>query len=579
MVAESNTRPISGKEVAPLLTLPSKRSEARSGLGLLAKGIDEWPTYTELKAVYRTSSLPYYIVQSMAIDQQLTVPMPVFPVSDKEVDSVSSEGYVALLRKLAKDSGIYALASFVTPLIALVLAPFLTRSLSHADYGALTVLNTTIALVAGITQFGLGSAFFRAYSCDYESVQDRRGVLSTVMMLLALGALPTSVAAVFLAPQLSSLLFGSFSYVDAIKIAALVVLLQNMTVPGFSWLRAENKAGFFALLSIANLLVGLGATLMLIGSLHMGIVGAVLATGCGYALVVLCTLPLMLVRAGMRIRRDIAKNVLSFGLPLVSNFISVWVLQLSDRYLLSRFSSLSETASYGVAYTLGGVMSVVVLSPFILAWPSAMFAIAKRRDAVQVFQMVFRWFSLVLLVAAYGLSLISMAVLNLFFPPSYHAAAAIIPIVALSLVFYGIYNIVTVGVSIQRKTWLAAIFTTLSALINIAVNIILIPRYGSMGAAASTLIAYALLAVVAYSVNQRIYYVPFEVGLFLLALSLGLILYIGTSIFVQNRPVHTVEGIYLGTFGFYVGCLMLLGILARHHSKQRDRQVEEVLIS
>jgi len=268
-------------------------------------------------------------------------------------------------------------------------------------------------------------------------------------------------------------------------------------VPGFAWLRAENRAGFFSMLSIANLLVTLSATIVLVGKMQMGIAGALLATGIGSAVVVICTLPLILLRAGVHLRIDIAWGLLAFGVPNVANFVSVWILQLSDRYLLSHLASLDQTASYAVAYSLGGALSVVVIAPFSLAWPTALYAIAKRDDAAHVFRLVFRWYSIALLFAAFALSLVATFMLDLLFPPAYHSAAPIISIIAVSIMFYGIFNIFLVGVSLRRKTWLAVIFTTFAALVNIGCNLILIPRYGSMGAAVSTLIAYALLALVA----------------------------------------------------------------------------------
>ena len=129
----------------------------------------------------------------------------------------------------------------------------------------------------------------------------------------------------------------------------------------------------------------------------MGIAGALIAMIAGYTVVVGCTLPSILLRAGLRLHFEIAWDLLSFGLPLVSNLVAIWFLQLSDRYLLSRFGSLSQTASYTVAYSLGGMLGVVVLSPFSLAWPITMFAVAKREDAVDIFRHLFRWYSIVLL--------------------------------------------------------------------------------------------------------------------------------------------------------------------------------------
>src|SRR5207248_3090802 len=119
-------------------------------------------------------------------------------------------------------------------------------------------------------------------------------------------------------------------------------------------LRAKNSPTTFALLAVGNLLVSLGATIVFVGTLHLGIAGALLATGAGYTLVVCCTLPKILLRVGLRLRFDISRTLLFFGLSVVFSFISIWVLQLSDRYLLSYYASLSQVASYSVAYTLGG---------------------------------------------------------------------------------------------------------------------------------------------------------------------------------------------------------------------------------
>src|SRR5438874_415824 len=80
---------------------------------------------------------------------------------------------ISHIRTLIKSSGIYTLSSLAGPLISLVLMPFLAHRLSSTDYGALAVLNTATILFAGVTQLGLGSAFFRAYSYDYESQSDR----------------------------------------------------------------------------------------------------------------------------------------------------------------------------------------------------------------------------------------------------------------------------------------------------------------------------------------------------------------------------------------------------------------------
>ncbi len=539
--------------------------------------VNEVTTQVDLQAVHKSSlSFSASLVDDVSIDQEATliIPATLAPIGSKAAEfeeGLGMRGYASQLRELVKSSGIYALASLASPLVSLLLAPFLTHNLSYAAYGALAVLNTAIALVAGVTQLGLGSAFFRSYNYDFDSQHDRLGVISTVIILLSLISISVAIAMVIAAPWLATLLFRSSSFSDLVRLAGLVVLLQNLTVPGFAWLRAENRAGFFSALSIANLLITLGATIFLVGVVQMGMAGSVFAIGIGYAVVVVCTLPLMLKRAGVHLRVDIAWGLLTFGAPNVANFVSLWVLQLSDRYLLSHLATLVQTASYAVAYSLGGTLGVLIITPFSLAWPSAMFTIAKREDAPHVFQLVFRWYSIVLLFAVFALSLIATSMLDLLFPLAYHSAAPMISIIAVSIMFYGIYNIFMVGVSIRRKTWLAVVFTSFSALANIVFNLALIPRYGSMGAAVSTLIAYALLALIAYIVNRRIYPIPFEMGMFVTALLIGFALYTGSSFLAQSQETYRAWGISLGALCLYGGCLVFLGKLAAWSQKYRNR--------
>jgi O-antigen/teichoic acid export membrane protein len=482
----------------------------------------------------------------------------------------SSDGEIVVLRRLVKHSGIYALSSMTGPLVSLVLAPFLTHHLSPSSYGTLAIINIAITLFTGITQLGLYSAFFRAYSYDYTDKQDRRGVVATVTSLLLLISIPMAIVVALVAPWLASLLFGQPLFGKSVALAGAVVLLQNLTIPGLAWLRAEGRPWLFSLLSISNLLVTLLANIFLVGVLQWGIAGSIIANGSGFACIVICTFPVIILRAGLKVRLDIAKGLLAFGLPLVLNSISYWVLQLSDRYLLSLFVSLAWTAKYTVAYTLGSALSIVVVSPFTLAWPTALFAIAKRKDAAEVFRLVFRWFSMLLLFAAFGLSLVGVLVLHWFFPAAYQQAAPIIPVVAISLVLYGIYYVFMVGPNITRKTWFAAIFTTIAALVNVAINLVLIPLYGAMGAAISTFIAFIVLAVAAYITNQRLYPLPFEIARLVTALCVGIALYVGSSYLAQSQTLSLTWGIYIAALVLYGGCLTLIGKLPTYRRKTRS---------
>src|SRR5258706_5640419 len=146
--------------------------------------VDDLSTQVSPEAVYDTS-LDTTMFDGLPIDQQDTWIIPVVRDERKtwwlRTQDTEGQGYVSLVRNLVKSSTIYALSSAALPLVSLVLTPFLAHTLSPTEYGALAVLTTVIALTTGVTQFGLGSSFFRAYNYDYESERDRLGVISTVV--------------------------------------------------------------------------------------------------------------------------------------------------------------------------------------------------------------------------------------------------------------------------------------------------------------------------------------------------------------------------------------------------------------
>jgi O-antigen/teichoic acid export membrane protein len=502
-----------------------------------------------------TEIIPGLLFKSSQIQAQTTVPIP--PPTAVEPESLSGH-----LTKLLKSSGVYALASLVNPLVTLILAPFLTRNLSRTDYGILAVVGTLIALVVGLSQLGLSSAFFRAYNYDYETARDRMGVLSTTLTLLICCTIPLTLITFISAGWLADVLLGSASLAGEIQLAALIVLLQNLTVPGLVWMRAENRVRRFTILSIANLLAEFGMTVLLVGVYHLGIAGALFATAFGYALIMLGSLPPVLMQIGKLIPSPkMARELLGFGLPTAFSFAFAWLLQLADRFLLAHMHSLSDAAAYSVAYTLGSALTVVVLAPFSLAWPSTLFRIAKRADARRIFQLIFRWYSLLLLFMAYALTLAGRFVLTVFFPASYSSAATIIPLIALSTMFYGVYNYLTLWMAIRKTIWYATFLIAIAALINIVANLLLIPRWGLQGAALATLIAYALLAVQIYIVNQRTYPIPYEIGFFVLCLSLVIFSYLLGSTVALGHPFWLYWGISCGVLLLCGVALLFLGKL------------------
>jgi O-antigen/teichoic acid export membrane protein len=472
--------------------------------------------------------------------------------------------YLSLALEMVKNSGIYAIAAMMSPLVSLILTPFLTRNLSVNDYGALTTLYTIVDLISTITQLGLSPAFFRAYNKDYETPQDRAGVLANTIAMLSVFTIPAAIGMIFIAPLLSDLFLRNPHYGGSVALTCVVIVAENLSMPASAWFRAEKRTIPYTGLSVTSTLLVLGTNLVLVGAFHMGLTGALLAKGAGYAIYIVVTYPLIFLRlfnqSGFKPRFDIMKSMLAFGIPTVFGDIASWVLQVSDSWLLTLIGGgLSESGTYRAAYVLGGVLSPVLLAPWGLAWGPIMYSVSKRDDAPRIYSLVFRWWSSVLLFGAFGLSLVSIIVLDLFYPPSYKVGESIIPLITMATMLQGIWYMFMIGVNLRRKTILEFVYMLIASGSNLILNLFLIPRYGDMGAAVSTLISYIILATVSYIVNQRIYPINYEIGTFLLKLFIGLGLYIGGRFLASGQPPMISWSIIILTLLLYAIILLAIG--------------------
>lgn len=431
-----------------------------------------------------------------------------------------------LLRTLLHDSGIYALVACLSPLLSLILTPLLTHTLSHADYGVLTVLNVTLVFFSGLTQCGLCAAFTHVYNSDYHaSPLDQQRAFATLLRLLGVGSLVIAALLYLGAVPMAFLLFHDNAYAPDIRLVALLLLLQNIGMPGLTWLRLRGRVALFAVLTGLSVVCNLCLTLMLVAFWHLGCAGA-LWSGIGSALVpIIGTAPLVVPLVRARFQLTLAYDLLAFGVSTLPGLLSVWMLQLVDRYFLLATGSLSLTASYSVAYTLGNVAAPLVIAPFALAWYSILHALARNARAQELFRQIFRYYSALLLFTACVVATGAHLLLRWWFPPTYAILAPIIPFIAFSNVWYGLFDLFSVGIHVRGKIWYSVIYLPAAACLNLLLNFLLIPSYGALGAALATLLSYFALTVMTYLVNQSVYAIAFELDRFAVALVLGIVCY------------------------------------------------------
>jgi len=221
------------------------------------------------------------------------------------------------------------------------------------------------------------------------------------------------------------------------------------------------------------------------------------------------------------------KKMLVYAMPLIPVSLGLFSMHFSDRFFIQRYLDMNEVGIYSLGYKFGMIISVLVAAPIFSIWNTQRFEIAKQDDAASVYARVFTWFVVALIIPALGISLFIDEAMYFMADSLYQGAAVIVPIIVLGYVAYGISSFFTLGNMITGNTKIIALVQVSAAVINILLNVLLIPRFGIMGAAVSTLASFTCLALMNFLASQREFCVRYEYGrlitIFLLSFTLFLI--------------------------------------------------------
>jgi O-antigen/teichoic acid export membrane protein len=429
------------------------------------------------------------------------------------------------LKKLFTHSSIYGLGNILGKVTGFLLIPFYTHYLHPTQYGRLELLDLSLSFM-GLMLGALATAPLLRFYYHFENDRMKKRVFSTALLTAFTAALPLAFAGLHFAPQLSILLLKSAAYAGYLKVISLSFLLTCMGTVAWEYLIARQRATLIVSLKLPLLALALFLNIYLVAFAHLGVLG-VLYSGLITNFVGVCiVVSLMLKEVGLGFDLGILKTCVAFGFPLIFSNLGAFALNFSDRFFLQYFSTTSVVGTYSLGYKFGFMVSFLVIQPFALIWSSEIYLIDKRTDGRSVFSKLANHFCLTLVVVALGLSVLSKEVITILADPSFRAASAVIPIVALAYVFYGMASYFRAGMYISKKTVYIGAIGIGGGALDILLNFILIPRYGAMGAAWATLMSFGAMAGLTYGFAQKAYHVPYRLPRLSLPILIGVAVYL-----------------------------------------------------
>jgi O-antigen/teichoic acid export membrane protein len=413
------------------------------------------------------------------------------------------------IRELSKNLAIYGLGDVSIQVVNFALLRVYVQYLSMEDYGILALLGSVEAVTKLFFRWGVDGSFMRFwYDCEDDRSRQR---LSSTLFFFLLGTNGLLLAAsVAMAPRLSTWL-GAPGYTLALQLVLLNTFAIGFTFIPFHVLRMQQRAREFSLLAFARSTATLVLRLWLVVGLGYGVMGVVVAD-----LVVTAVLLGVMVRWFAPLIRpvfsaEVLRESLSFGLPRVPHGFAQQVIAVGDKFILTFFVPLSELGLYGMGVSVG-LIQKVFLAAFEYAWAPFYYATVREPGAQRIFSAVTTYGVAILALMTAGLSAIAADLLHVVTNGQYTAAAGVVAWTSLGVFFQGVYLMTSIGLNITRRTRYYPVATATAAAANIGLNLVLIPRYGIMGAAYANGLAYATQAAIAYHFSQRFYPVRYESG-------------------------------------------------------------------
>ncbi|RBQ23126.1 hypothetical protein ALNOE001_11450 [Candidatus Methanobinarius endosymbioticus] len=413
-------------------------------------------------------------------------------------------------KRFVQRIGLVGISNLLISLSGLIFIPIITKNFSVADYGIWAQVNTTIALIPNIANFGLPYTMVRFLSAETNKSNIKESFYSMLAVVFASSLLISLMLFVFKTPIANSLFEGNMNVLYIVAITSFFACMNLMLISFFRTFQQIKRYSLFLILQ-SYIGVILSSYLALNGhSIETVVMGLLV----GYLAVFIIMVLMIGGYLGFAIPKfKNLKEELEFAMPTIPNNISSWVVDSSDKYVIGIFLGSAAVGYYSPSYALGSIL-LMFLSPFALLLPAVLPKYFEAGDLNQVNRFLkysMKYFLIITIPAAVGLSLLSKSLLMIISTPEIALNGYLItPFVCLGAVFMGIYGITNNILILEKKTKILGKIWILVGVLNVIFNIIAVPYIGIIGASLVTLICYIIAFLITGYHSRKYLELPFE---------------------------------------------------------------------
>jgi O-antigen/teichoic acid export membrane protein len=273
--------------------------------------------------------------------------------------------------------------------------------------------------------------------------------------------------------------------------------------------RLDERARDYFMASIANVLLTIALTVWLVVLASEGARGLLLGNFGGTAVIMIGVAFVHRRRLALIPSAVTLKPMLRFGLPTMPAELSLYALNFVDRVALTRYVGLAEAGLYALAVKFSQAVTVFVRA-FNLAWPPLAYSIQDDEQARRAYSLIVTYFLLLAATIVLALSVEARWVVRALAAPEFFDAHKAIPLVSIGVTLYALFLVLSVTIGRTGRTEFNFPVTAVALACNIALNMILVPRHGLVGAGLALVGAYLVMLALMYAVTRRLFPLPIE---------------------------------------------------------------------
>ena len=404
------------------------------------------------------------------------------------------------IRKLFKQSSQYLIAQVVIMAAGFISFPILTRILSVRDYGLLGLISITVFIVQAFAKFGSSNAIVRFYA-DYRSSNNLDVFYSSI--LWGYGSLALFVSALFLiVVRMVLVKFIDLTICNLLTLVSFFIFMTTLNVIITSTLRAEQNTRAYNCIMITRRYCGFALGVLFFFCYRRDLYG--FYSGQLVSATVLC---LVLMVFFFRVHKinprlfsfPLFKRMIRYGFPLTWSELGHLMLSYSDRYLIQFFLGPVQLGIYVAAYNLTTYITEIFMYPVNYALDPIYLRIYAEQGKYETgifMSKALQYFFLFLIPVIFGFIAVGKDLIAVLASMKYAEAYVVIPYVILGNAIYACQVFLNAGLCLAHKTNIIMVVKIGTCILNIGLNVIMIPRFGIVGAAQATLVSYVCYTLV-----------------------------------------------------------------------------------